>query len=190
GRRSCKSLRAALPRPRAVDRRLSAARFLLGLDLGRIRDRHHRRGLSLPKLFRRIGTSAYRNAQRVIPQGLARIDRLAGRPVGFAARRPAAAAKAACGAAPIQKTESFTGQGYDAKVDLGSGNAQFGADLGGKGGRVEVDLDICDALEDSISAPACPTATGAIDATDHSRMRGAIRVFQHGELVNSRSVDV
>src|SRR5829696_1249590 len=39
GRRRCQSLRAALPRPKAADPRLLAAKAALGVDLGNLRDR-------------------------------------------------------------------------------------------------------------------------------------------------------
>ena len=76
------------------DARLLLAQSALD-DLGGLRDRRGRRAPSLKKLFRKVGPRAYRTVQRAIPQGLARLDRLAATPAktarSVAVRRAGAA---------------------------------------------------------------------------------------------------
>jgi hypothetical protein len=182
----CRSLRAALPAPREGDTRQLLATSMLDDDLRGLRDRRGRRAPSLAKLFRKVGPRARRTVQQAIPQGLARLDRLAATP----ARASAARGLASCagGATPTQ-TDSYTsrssGQTMTATVSLGAvGRLDLRLDAGGYTISVRFTADECSHFD----APACPTAAGVVDATDRSAYKISLAVAKGDTVLMSQSV--
>src|SRR5215213_5709668 len=122
GRRRCRSLSAALPRPKAADPRLLAAKAALGVDLGNLHDRRGRPAVSVADL---LGPNKLRTAQKAIGKSLATVDRLslrrtlASASASTAAGGPLAAASSAgaCSGSPggIERKAAIKGEGYDAK---------------------------------------------------------------------------
>ncbi len=189
GRRRCQTLKAALPKPKAADERLLAAKAALHLDLGQIRDRRGRRAVSVAKL---LGPKGMRTAEVAVKQSLATLDRLRARPLFASASAPPLATASIEGCIepegrPDRSTE-IKGKGFDAKVDMGKGEATIGIDLGGGGVRAEVEFGICED-EDRFKAPECPDAEGMLEASDQSTFYMAVRVFRGGELLLSQKAD-
>jgi hypothetical protein len=190
GRSRCLSLKAALPRPRAADPRLLAAQAALGLDLGKIRDRRGRRAVSVAKLLgpKKIGT-----AQKAIKQGIVTLDRLRARPAlaSASASSIATASAEGCGGKSNNPTQSgeFKGAGFDAKVDVGTGAATIGIDVGETGIRAEIDFGICEKADDKFKAPDCPDAEGTLEASDESSFYLNMRVFKGSELLLSQNFE-
>ena len=192
GRRTvgCRSLRAALPAPREGDARLLLAGAALD-DLEGLRDRRGRRAPSLKKLSRKVGPRAYRTIRRAIPQGLARMDRLASAPAraarspGFAVQAPACAGSSG----PTQKESygsSSGGQKMTATVTLGAvGTLELSVE--GRGHRISVSVSTDDCSR--FDAPRCPTAAGVVDATDGSTFRVSLSVERGDTVLMSRSAD-
>ncbi len=192
GRRTvgCRSLRAALPAPRDGDARLLLAAAALD-DLEGLRDRRGRRAPSLKKLFRKVGPRAYRTVQRAIPQGFARMDRLASTPAraarspGFASQAPACAGSSG----PTRKdnySSSAGGQKMTATVTLG---AVATLDLSVEGGEHRISVSVTTDDCSRFDAPRCPTAAGVVDATDGSTFKVSLSVERGDTVLMSRSVD-
>jgi hypothetical protein len=189
GRRRCVRLKAAIPRPRAADPRLLAARAALKLDLSRFRDRRGRRVVSAGKL---LGKRRTRTAQRAIKKGLATLDRLRARAaVASISRLPLGADSAGgCGGGGgghPELTKGFKGNGFDAKVELDKGAAQIGVDLGEGGIRAEIDLGLCDQGESKLKLPQCPDREGRLEGSDASLYYFSLRIFRGAELLLSQS---
>ena len=186
----CRSLRAALPAPRDGDARLLLARSAID-DLGGLRDRRGRRAPSLKKLFRKVGPRAYRTVQRAIPQGLARLDRLAAAPAKTArsVAVPAQAPPCAGGSGPTKRDSyrsSSGGQKMTATVTLGAvGKLDLSVEGGGYEISVSVSTDDCSRFE----APRCPTAAGVVDASDASALSLSLAVAKGDTVLMSKSVD-
>jgi hypothetical protein len=185
GRRRCLPVKKALPRPTQADTRLLAVKSALGLDLSRIRNRHGKHSASARQL---LGTKRLRIAERAVAQGLATADRLATRRALSAkvASLIATASAENCGNVPSHPdlTQSYQGQGFDAKVELDKGAAQIGIDLGEGGIRAELDLGLCDAVgKDKFKAPNCPDAGGQLQATDESLLYLGLKIFKGSELL-------
>jgi hypothetical protein len=196
GRRRCLSLKAALPRPRAADPRLLAAQAALGLDLGKIRDRRGRRSVSVGKL---LGSKRMRTAENAIKQGLGTLDRLRARTalasssasLGASASSVATVSAQGCAGQSNNPTQSgeFKGAGFDAKVDVGTGAATIGIDVGEGGIRAEIDFGICEKADDKFKAPDCPDAEGTLEASDESSFYLNMRVFKGSELLLSQNFE-
>jgi hypothetical protein len=186
GRTRCFSLKAALPRPSTADPRLLAAKAALGVDLGRARDRRGRRAVSVGKL---LGAKRVQIAEGALKQGLATLDRLRVRET-LASSLATASAKGCAGKAgkPQQSTE-FKGNGYDATVDVGKGEARIGVDLGEGGVRAEIELGICEEGEEKFKAPDCPSADGTLEASDENNFFVGVRITRNGELLLSQKLD-
>lgn len=188
----CRSLRAALPAPREGDPRLLLANTALDDDLGGLRDRRGRRARSLKKLFRKVGPRAYRTVQRAIPEGLARLDRLA-------ATSPAASRSAAiaarqlpkcAGGPPPTKTDTYRsgsgGESMTATVTLGAVGT---LDLQLEGGAYRISVAITSDECSHFDAPACPTAAGVVDANDNSIFKVSLTIAKGDTVLMSRSFD-
>jgi hypothetical protein len=188
----CRSLRAALPAPREGDPRLLLAKTALDDDLAGVRDRRGRRAPSLKKLFRKVGPRAYRKVQAAIPQGLARLDRLAtGSPASRAAAAIAARQLPKCaGAPPPTKTDTYRSSSGDesmtATVTLGAvGTLALQLEGGAYRISVAITSDECSHFD----APACPTAAGVVDANDSSTFKVSLTVAKGDTVLMSRSFD-
>ena len=193
----CRAAAAAIPPPRAKDSRLLLAKAALADNLGGLRDRRGRRPPSLKKVFRRVNRHAYATLQKAIPQGFARLDRLAAASPG-AYLRPAAAGAtpfarqipdcAMPGATPPTSSDSFTskggGESMTATMTLGS-TADLGIDIasGGYSIQMHITTDDCNRFV----GPDCPTAAGLIDETDSSLFRVSLAVSKGKDLLVSRS---
>ncbi len=190
----CRSLRAALPAPSEGDPRPLLAKTALDDDLAGVRDRRGRRAPSLKKLSRKVGPRAYRTLQRAIPQGLARLDRLAAAPP-TASRAGATAArqlpKCAGGPPPPTKTDTYRsssgGESMTAKVTLGAVGT---LDLQLEGGAYRISVAITSDECSHFDAPSpCPTAAGVVDATDSSTFKVSLTVAKGHTVLMSRSFD-
>ena len=194
-RRRCLSPKAALPGPRAADTRLLAAKAALDIDLGKLRDRRGRRAVSVAKL---LGPKGMRTAEGAIKQSLATLDLLKARPAmgsaSASANSPpplATASAKGCGGQsnPPKQSAEIKGKGFDAKVDLGTGAATVGLQLGDSGIRAEIDFGICEGSDDKFKAPDCPDAEGTLEASDESTFYMSVRITRGGELLLSQNVD-
>ena len=188
----CRSLRAALPAPRGGDPRLLLAKTALDDDLAGVRDRRGRRAPSLKKLFRKVGPRAYRTVQRAIPQGLARLDRLAAKST-TASRSAVIAARQLpkCAGGPLPtKTDTYRsssgGESMTATVTLGAVGT---LDLQLEGGAFRISVAITSDECSHFDAPACPTAAGVVDANDSSTFKVSLTVAKGDTVLMSRSFD-
>jgi hypothetical protein len=186
----CRSLRAALPAPRAGDPLLVLAKSVLDDDLKAIRDRRGRRAPSLKKLFRRVGPHAYRTVQRAIPEGLARLDRLAAAGPAVSRLGPVARPAGCTGSSPPTRTDTFTsgsgGQKVTARMTLGAVGT---LDLQLEGGAYRIGVRITTDECSHFDAPDCPTAAGVVDATDRSTYAVSLEVAKGDTVLMSRSSD-
>ena len=189
----CRSLRAALPAPREGDPRPLLAKTALDDDLAGVRDRRGRRAPSLKKLSRKVGPRAYRTLQRAIPQGLARLDRLAAAsPTASRAGAIAARQLPKCpGSPPPTKTDTYrsssAGESLTAKVTLGTVGT---LDLQLEGGAYRISVGITSDECSHFDAPsACPTAAGVVDATDSSTFNVSLTVAKGDTVLMSRSFE-
>ena len=184
----CRPLRASLPAPRAGDGRLLLAKAVLEDDVRGLRDRRGRRAPSLKKLFRKVGPRAYRTVQRAIPQGLARLDRMAAT-APKVARSAAASQQPRCANAsgpPTTDTYGSTsgGQKMTATLTLGTlGTFDLRLEDGGYSISVRITTDECSHFD----APDCPTAAGVIDATDRSTNKVSLAVAKGDSVLMSQS---
>src|SRR3954447_18552709 len=114
GKRHCRRLSAALPRPKDVDPRLAYLRAVLNFDVSKRRGRHGKHPRSLQHGFGATGKKARKAFLRALPKALAIIDAAAAAP-----RSSASAAKAACGpggavpVGPPGQTGGLTAQGTE-----------------------------------------------------------------------------
>ena len=189
----CRSLRAALPAPRQGDPRLLLAKTALDDDLAGVRDRRGRRAPSLKKLFRKVGPRAYRKVQAAIPQGLARLDKLAtDSPAASRAGAIAARQFPRCPSGPVPtSTDSYRsssgGESMTAKVTLGAVGT---LDLQLEGGAYRISVAITSDECSHLDAPACPTAAGVVDdANDSSTFKVSLTVAKGDTVLMSRSFD-
>jgi hypothetical protein len=194
GRKRCVPVKAALPRPKAGDPALLAAKAALGFDPGRLRDRRGRRVVSAAKL---LGAQRVHAAEGAIKQGLATLGRLRADSklgatsslAGMSSLAVASAQGCAAQAKNPSQSAEFKGDGFDAKVDLGKGAAQIGIDLGEGGVRAEFDFGLCEKGDDHFQAPECPKADGTLEASDESNFYANIRIFKGGELLLSQNIE-
>ena len=184
----CRPLRASLRPPRAGDPRLLLAKAALDDDLRRLRDRRGRRAPSLKRLFRKVGPRAYRTVQRAVPQGLARLDRMAAT-VPKVARSAAASQLPRCanGTGP-PTTDTYGsrsgGQKMTATLTLGAvGTFDLRLEDGGYRISVRITTDECSHFD----APDCPTAAGVLDATDSSTNKVSLGVAKGDTVLMSQS---
>lgn len=185
GRRRCVPLKKALPRPAQADSRLLAVKSALGLNLSRLRNRDGERSASARQL---LGARRLRIAERALAQGLRTADRLATRGAlsSKLAALVATASAQGCGAGPDapDASQSYQGQGFDAKVELDKGSAQIGVDLREGGIRAELDLGLCElAGGDRFKAPNCPDGEGQLQASDESLIYLGLKIFKGSELL-------
>jgi hypothetical protein len=185
GRRRCLPLKKALPRPAQADSRLLAVKSALDLDLSRIRNRAGKRSASARQL---LGEKRLRIAERAVAEGLRTADQLATRSAlsSKVAALVATASAQSCGAGPgaPELSQSYQGQGFDAKVELDKGSAQIGVDLGEGGIRAELDLGLCELVGgDRFKAPDCPDGEGQLQATDESLLFLGLKIFKGSELL-------
>ena len=185
GRRRCLPLKSALPAPKEADQRLLAVQSALRLDLSRIRDRRGRRPPSAPKL---LGAKGVKKLEKAIAQGLAAADQMGARASLSRSLRSRLATASAerCGgsSAPPEQSQSFQGSGFQTTVDVASGAAQIGVDLGEPGFRAELDLGLCELIgKDKLKIPQCPDANGELKGTDESLVYMRLKIFKGSTLL-------
>jgi hypothetical protein len=192
GRRRCRPLKAALPRPKAADQRQLAAQAALHFDPGRARDRRGRRTVSVSKL---LGPKKTKTAEKAVRLGLATLDRLSKRRALSSIGPPPGALASAprgCGHGPAGHPElqsSYRGSGFDAQVSLDQGAAQIGVDIGESGVRAELDFGLCEAGGDKFKVPDCPDSQGELEASDETRFFVSIKIFKGGAPLLSQGYD-
>jgi hypothetical protein len=158
-RRTCQSLKRALPRPRAADSRLVFIRSGLGGSLGPIKDRRGRRAPSIAKALRRISPRAERGLQRAVPKALQMLDALSTKATGARARA------AADGASDSYSFDLGNGASVDIRVKLAQQASMEIALTGRRDGR-SVRTRFLINEDQGFRGSACPTAEGTLDATD------------------------
>ena len=176
----CQPLKAALPRPRAVDQRLVMLKSALGWDWSRARDRRGRRAPSTQKLFGRVGPGAYRATQRVLPRALRLLDRVSG------SRVRAAAAPCGTGPKPPGKDiGSFSERGPNGlSLEVKVGIDSLEATVEGKDRRIDMAFDLCKVAQ-SIEVPQCPTSQGVVEARSVTQARIAITLLEDGKALQT-----
>jgi hypothetical protein len=187
----CRSVRAVLPKPRAIDPRVAFVQSALDLPVpkGKKARSAKRRTRSLRRGFGRAGKRAYTKMLRALPKALAKVDaRAPGRaPAGLARIASARAAQA-----------NPCGENADA---LGSSTTSDGGVIttttltrGGLGTTIVFNVgDLALVIEYSttvgcrnLDVPACPTASGAADAQRDTLDRLRVDVRRDGRLVSSQ----
>jgi hypothetical protein len=162
----CVRARKALPKPKATDMRKAGAKFLLGANFSKLRDRRGKRLPSLPKLLHRVHPRAEQALLAATNAGLAKLDRAQG--------SLARAAAAPCsGSGSISSTFNAGGglsvdmtatAGPDASLQLG-----LQSQNGNRRVRFEVEFPACD--ENGSQIDSCPTADGIVRGRNNQRIK-------------------
>ena len=184
GKKLCKPIKSAFPKPRAGDERIAAWKTALNPAPG-LRDRHGRKLLSPTRGHGPAGRKIYTAIAATMPEGLDRLDALAEAP-----QRPLlgrALASTSCKHPGTPTSAGFSRSVDGVRVDASfqeSGNSKsmvFSAKSGDLLIRTSFERDTCSELK----IPRCPTAAGAIDAKGTWIRQTEIRVlfFEGGDLV-------
>ena len=165
GKRTCRAVKKAFPKPRAGDPRLTFLRTALGARL---------RGVKRPPKPARKMIAKLRS---IAPQVLAKVDGLRS-----AGARSAAVMRANCEGAPDVSSSTTVG---GASVTVSSSGGSTGAEISvsANGYRVVADVNLGSEC-DGFKAPSCPTAAGALDGADRKSYSLGITVFHGDELVS------
>jgi hypothetical protein len=183
GKTLCVAARGAFPRPKAGDVRLLFAQGVLGGSVGAVKDTRGRPVLSQQQVFAKLGLSrTYKGLLAFLPKALARLDQLRG-----GGRRATAAATADClnGNGPPIKDSSFSGSGFDARIQ--SGQAGSTVDIGAEAGAYKINVSFDTGCKDQLKLPPCPTAQGALDGIDGVRDGFKIVITKGSTVVDSTS---
>jgi hypothetical protein len=177
-RTRCVKLGKAFPKPKAIDVRKTAARFLLGTSFAGLRDRHGRRLPSLPKLLRSVDPNAESALQGALKDGLKRMDTIA-----------TTARARSCGSSPGSLQSTYTSGGVS--VDLTFTAASLGMALQSDNGRRQVRMELeMPACGDANAARVdqCPTADGIVRGSDNRHMTVRVIVTEGGTVVWSQGI--
>ena len=166
-KRTCRSLRKALPRPKKGDPRLIFARAAIPGKLKGLRDRKGRRPPSIEKRIRRISPRALRVFEgRALPKAFQMLDQLAAR---AAAQTAGARVPRASQADLSASFDLGNGVSIDLRAKLAAQASVEVAITGRRDGKL-VRTRIGANLDLGFRGPACPTAQGVLDAKDGLRV--------------------
>jgi hypothetical protein len=155
GKRSCRSLKKAIPRPKKGNSKLIYAQAALDADLHGVRDRRGRKAPSIEKAMRRISPRAAGRLDAVLKRGIALLDR--------------AKARAAQGGGSVGFTYDLgNGASFDVRADLVRANLEVSLTGRQNGQRVRTRIGIKQDL--GFRGPLCPTAQGVLEARDGLRL--------------------
>jgi hypothetical protein len=183
----CRSVKAVLPKPRAVDPRMAFVKTALNLPVPKGHRHGKRRAKALRKGFGRPGRTAYKKILRALPKALAKVDRKA---PGRAPLARAAQASDPCGGdgtplgssttgdGGVIMTSDFTTSGMGMRIVFSTGGYAFVIEYFTSQGCNDLDI------------PACPTAAGAADADSDRLDRIRVEVRKDGRLVSSQKSSV
>jgi len=178
----CVRARRALPRPRSIDVRATAARYTLGADWSKLRDRRGKRLPSLPRLLRRIHPRAEKALLAATRAGLARFDGASGL---------AHAAAAPCGGSGTVSSTFDAGGGLsvETRATLGpDASLQLGLEsrTGDRRVRIEIEFPACD--ENGSRLESCPTADGIVKGRNNQRIGVRAFVYEGGRETWSQGI--
>jgi hypothetical protein len=162
----CVKAKKAWPAPKAADMRAAGARFVLGRDFAKVRDRRGRRAKSLPKLLRRISPRAESALAAAAKAGLARMD----------ARASASQAGSGCGGGGTLTSTFNAGGGQSVDMTM-TGGADASLTLGMESSRgdrrvrLEIEFPGCERS----NFESCPNAEGIHRGRDDRRI--SVRAF-------------
>jgi hypothetical protein len=169
GKRSCRSLKKAIPRPKKGNSKLIYAQAALDANLRGVRDRRGRKPPSIEKAMRRISPRAAGRLDAVLKRGLALLDR--------------AKAQAAQGGGSVGFTYDLgNGASFDVRADLVRANLEVSLTGRQNGQTVRTRIGLKQDL--GFRGPLCPTAQGVLEATDGLRLAITVEF-----LDDDRSVD-
>jgi hypothetical protein len=155
GKRKCRPLRKAIPRPKRGNSKLIYASAALDANLTGVRDRRGRRPPSIEKAMRRISPRAVARMDGVLKRGLALLDR--------------AKAQVAQGGGSVGFTYNLgNGASFDVRADLARANLEVALTGRRDGQTVRTRIGVKQDL--GFRGPQCPTAQGVLEAKDGLRL--------------------
>jgi len=197
GRKTCRPLGSALPRPQRGDQRLSIVESAMMFDPSALRDRDGKQLPSPAEVYGSFGPGAYDAVRREVPRALASLDRLTRQDAAwrvFAARTPAAACPSPGAPIPIRSDSyrSDLGGGVTLTVTAAAGvtsSITLGLEKGTDGLTVELDLGQCQEQQ-GFKAALCPTSAGIVEGTYNSYARTATTLRKSGVVTYSLSLRI
>jgi hypothetical protein len=179
---TCKPLAKAIPKPQAIDPRLGYLQEALKFDVSKLGGRKAKHTRTLQSGFGGAGRRAQKKLLRILPKGLAMLDRLRHAGAGSSALEPGpAVASRGCGVGAAGP------QGHTGGGTIGT--------LGDRGGFIEsppingltvrVTFVSCGWV-DTFIVPSCPKSDGSVDASGSGDFQATIEV-REGDRVVSRN---
>jgi hypothetical protein len=172
----CKRKASVVPAPKAGDARVAFVKFALAPGTSKVPGRRGRRIRSFARLGK-TATVARRSILRLLPKVLAKAD---------AARvgRAAAVPRAAGGCAALEKPSTYTSHdgGSTMTASMGADGMSIGFDGTTSEGITIHFTYLSDAGCFPIQVPACPQASGRVDAHGTKADDVIIEATQHGKV--------
>jgi hypothetical protein len=195
GKKSCRPLRTAFPRPRKGDQRLSIIESAMTFDPSALRDRDGKQLASPADLYGSFGPGAYDAVKRELPRALDRLDLLTKQAAGWRVFSARSAATACPSPGTPTRSDSYTsdaGDGVTLTVTSTAGASSsitLALEKGGDGLTVELDLGQCEEQQ-GFKAASCPTAAGIVGGTYNSYVRTVTTVRKGGVVTHSLSLRI
>lgn len=189
GKRSCRPMAAALPRPRKGDELVPVLQQGIDPTWGETRD-------GPPTLNQLLGAETKRALDLALQRSLGRLSAAGQRQLSSALARAAAKCKSDR-VLPVT-SESFKedlggGNQMDVRMSTGAEGAKMTMSVtlqqgGGRAVRISIDLGLCSG--EALHTDACPTAQGVVEGTDNYGGTITTQELEDGEVVSAQVVKV
>jgi hypothetical protein len=197
GKKSCRPLGSAMPRPQRGDQRLSIVEAAVTFDPSALRDRDGKQLPSPADVYGSFGPAAYDAVKRELPRALAKLDELAKTGAAWrvlSARSTAAACPSPETPTPTRSDSYRTDAGNGVTLTVtataaSSSSITLALEKGGDGLTVELDLGQCEDQQ-GFKAATCPTAAGIVEGTYNSYARSVTTVRKGGVVTSSLSLRI